>query len=366
MRAEEECGELNPQEGESKGERRSAGEVNDLLGLNIAWEDGLHLAGFENVRLRLGGTIMVDGGAVGSDEDLATAFNGLEGGRSLLRRLRLNLSGTISRAVEFKTDFDFANAREIKDQWIRFPGVPVLERFRFGHQKEPFSLEEQTSSNHITFMETALPTEAFAPGRNFGIRYDDAAPDLRTTWAGGVFWSTSSYSNTAEAKDSLTNPEGINVTARLTHLLRYENNGKDMLHLGLGSSHQFHYTAEDASGVKLGAHPETRLTTRKLVGTVPFSIDNSELFNAEFAMVEGPFSFQSECCLDFTQSEEDHFFWGFYLYASGFLTGESPKYNRSKAVFTGVDMNHLVSSPARRMGSPGTGFLRLCNREEWR
>jgi len=316
------------------------GEEIQLPGVHVAWEDGLHVTGrFEKVKLRLGGSIMVDGGRISADEELRRAYPGLEDTSTDLRRLRLNLSGTVFDTLEFKLDFDFANAREIKDEWIRFPHVPVLKRFTFGHQKEPFSLEEQTSSSHLTFAETALPTEAFAPGRNFGIRYDDAASDQRTTWAIGVFWATSSYGSAAEAKDSLSNSEGMNVTARLTHLPRYEHGGRKLVHLGLAYSHQFRDIAGDDTGLKLSARPETYLTDQKLVGTGTFSADSRDLVNAEFAAVLGSLSFQGEIFRDVAQGSESHGFWGGYLYGSWFLTGESRKYSKSKAVFTGVDLN---------------------------
>jgi phosphate-selective porin OprO/OprP len=340
-RAEEAEREVTPSGREPLMGRLKALDEIDLPGVHTVWENGLHVTGhFEKVKVRLGGSIMVDGGRISADEDLTRAFPGLEDTRTNLRRLRLNLSGTAYQAVEFKADFDFANAREIKDEWIRFPGIPILERFRFGHPKEPFSLEEQTSSNHLTFMETALPTQAIAPGRNIGIRYDDTTADQRTTWAVGTFWAAGSYGSAGDAKDRLSDPEGVNLTARLTHLLRYEDQGRDLLHLGLAYSRQFRDVAGDDKTFSLGARPETCLTGQNLVSTGILSAESSDLINTEFAMVSGPLSLQGEYFRGYSKGSESHKFRGFYLYASWFLTGESRKYERSKAVFAGVDVNH--------------------------
>jgi phosphate-selective porin OprO and OprP len=340
VRAEEADREVAFSGQESLIERLEAGEEIKLPGVQIAWEDGLHVTGhFEKVKVRMGGSVMVDGGRISADEELTRAFPGLEDNKTQFRRLRLNLSGTVYDAMEFKVDFDFANAREIKDEWIRFPGVPILERFRFGHQTEPFSLEEQTSSNHLTFMETALPTQVFAPGRNIGIRYDDITSDQRTTWAVGTFWATTSYGSSGDFKDRLSDPDGVNVTARLTHLLRYEDQGRELLHLGLAYSHQFRDVAGGNREFSLSARPETYLTNQKLVSTGNISADNRDLINTEFAMVSGPLSLQGEYFRAFSEGGESHTFWGFYLYGSWFLTGESRKYNKAQALFTGVDMN---------------------------
>ncbi|MBN1102285.1 MAG: porin, partial [Deltaproteobacteria bacterium] len=90
----------------------------------------------------------------------------------------------------------------------------------------------------------------------------------------------------------------------------------------------------------LGARPETSLTGQKLVSTGIFSAESGDLINAECAMVSGPLSLQGEYFRGYSQGSENHKFWGFYLYGSWFLTGEARKYERSKAVFAGVDVNH--------------------------
>jgi phosphate-selective porin len=52
--------------------------------------------------------------------------------------------------------------------------------------KEPFSLEAQTSSNFILFMERSLPY-AFYAGRNMNIRIDNSALNNCLTWHAGIF-----------------------------------------------------------------------------------------------------------------------------------------------------------------------------------
>jgi len=71
-------------------------------------------------------------------------------------------------------------------------------------------------------------------------------------------------------------------------------------------------------------------------------VDSRDLIDAEFAMVSGPLSLQGEYFHDVTQGAGRYGFRGFYLYGSWFLTGESRKYSRANAVFTGVDQDRSL------------------------
>ena len=162
----------------------------DPLGMSTRWNNGLEFKSNDgNVSLKLGGRIMLDNAwfmGDSADED-GTEF----------RRTRLMLSGKVNQ-FEWKTQYDFARGDDDKGDkgkrpafkavYVGVGGVPYgLGALRVGHFKEPFGLEELTSSKYITFMERSL-TSAFVPSRNVGVM---AHRTLETgTLAYGVFRST--------------------------------------------------------------------------------------------------------------------------------------------------------------------------------
>jgi phosphate-selective porin OprO/OprP len=72
------------------------------------------------------------------------------------------------------------------------------------------------------------------------------------------------------------------------------------------------------------------------VDTDEFYADGVDLLCFETSLVSGPLSFQAEYFRAITDSndEGDPEFWGYYVYGSYFLTGESRDYVISKGTFT--------------------------------
>jgi phosphate-selective porin OprO/OprP len=332
------------------------------------WDEGFHIVSRHgNLKLKIGGKAIVDGGYIGADEELQRAFPDLEGAAVDLRDLTVSVSGTIRAlsafkeedekieelapgitkgvtsyaaydAVKFKLEIDFANIREIKDIWIQFPRIPLLGPARFGNMKEPFSLEDLTSIVALTFMERSLPTDAFNRGRNIGIRYDIPLFDERITLGAGAFLNTGSFSDVGDAQDQMSEHNGYNLTARLTGLPWYAEDGARLLHLGLSYSHGIRKEANDDDRIQFRARPESRLTDDRLVDTGLFFADRLNLINPELAVVFGPLSFQGEYYYTFTDADAvgDPDFWGFYVQGSYFLTGEHRNYNASRGIFSRV------------------------------
>ncbi len=317
------------------------GVVDPITGTRYSWKEGLLIDGpQDNFKLKVGGKFMVDVGKIDADGTLRTAFPGIEDEKEgvFFRYLMPYVQGTLSDFLEFKFEMDFANIREIKENWLEFRKIPYLGRLRIGHFGQPMSLEDQTSSRDITFMERALPVLAFPPGLDIGVTAMNTALGERMTWAVGVFWITGSFSTAGEARDRLTEKLGTSLAGRLTYLPWYDHEGRHLLHLGFSYNRQFIDVRRSDSKIQFRARPETFLTDQRIVDTGVFFAEGVEMFNPELAWVAGPLSFQSEYFRTFIHSGEtgNPVFWGWYVQGSCFLTGEHRPYDRQNGVFDRV------------------------------
>ena len=319
------------------------GEKTLFSGLHVFWERGIHIESPErNVRIKIGGQLFVDGGDIEADDKLEAAFPGLEESDIQVRKGELDISARIFDRVKGKFQISLVNPAEIKDNWLDVGKIPLVGHIRFGHMKEPFSLEEVTGAKNLTFMERSLPTEAFTPGRNIGVMLHNAVLQERMTWAFGSFADTGSFSNLEAPKDRIDDADGFNIATRVTGLPWYEDSGRRLLHLGFSYTHQFRGDVKDDAEVRFRARPESHLTNDRLVDTGTFAADAVDMINPVLAVVFGPFSFQGEYTRVFVNEDglDDPGFWGLYLYGSYILTGEHRDYDTSSGVFSGVKPKH--------------------------
>ena len=298
--------------------------------LRVYWRDGVRMdSANEQFKLRLGGRIMNDWAFVQADDSLVKSIGELgtfvrDG--TEFRRARLYASGVLYDRFEFKAEFDFAAILgSFRDVYMAVRGVPVFGTLKAGHFKEPFGLEEMTSSNNITFLERSAGT-AFTPARNVGMAFQNTVAAGRVTYAAGVFRESL---NTGDSVGS----GGPNLTARVTGLPVYGDGGRRLLHLGAAYSHQ-----GAPLGVALfGSRPEAHLLP-PFVFTPLLETSSYDLVGLEVAAVAGPFSVQSEYMKSYVDSAPsgDPSFSGFYVMGSFFLTGENRRYSRSKGAFDRV------------------------------
>ena len=330
----------------------------DTTGSYIYSDDGISLTGPKHhFDLKIGGKINYDLGFINADDELEEAFPDFDGFYDDFRHLNVSFFGDAWDMVKFKLEIDFANVKDIKDQWIRFTKGSILPHFTFGHMKEPFSLDMLTSSTYLTFMEPTLPTKAFTPYRNFGTTANGALKEGKVTWAGGVFLNTGSYSDVGDASDQLSNANGFDLAGRITGLPIYRNEGRELVHLGLSYLHRFRNDDEGDPTTEFRTRPESRLTDDRLVDTSLISDQGQNLVSLEAAWMNGPLSIQGEYFYDSVDSESTLNFSGWYLQGSWFLTSELKKYQTSAGVFAGI-------SPQKefRLGENGWGALELALR----
>jgi phosphate-selective porin OprO/OprP len=271
------------------------------------------------------------------------------------RRARIGLEGLLWENLDYRIEMDFAGSGRpsFTDVYATVKELPCIGNIRIGHYKEPFSLEELTSSRFITFMERSLPN-AFAPARNLGISAFNYTADESITWALGWFRTASDEFGDDVTSDTVPSagPDGSgeqSFTSRVTWNPYYDegSGGRYLLHLGGAYS----FRDADEGRVSFASTPEMRMRTSStaiggsgegalpnFVSTGTIAADHYDLFGLEAAAVWGSFSVQAEyiaASVDQTAAG-DAYFDGYYVYASYFLTGEHRTYNRRSGSFDRV------------------------------
>ncbi len=293
--------------------------------LRVFWKEGLRLETRDkDFTLKLGGRIQNDWGWMTEDNDVKSSKGDLLDGTEF-RRVRLYTSGTVYDNIDYKLQFDFAGGdADLKDAYLGVRNLPI-GYLKMGHFKEPFGLEELTSSKYITFLERALPV-VFAPSRNTGVMLQGtalAASDPRMTWATGIFRDADSY---GEDKSE----GGYSVTGRVTALPWYEDEGARLLHVGAAYS-----LRELNDVVRYRSRPEAHLAPY-FVDTTALTANRAGLLGLESALVHGPFSLQGEYMRTDVDISSSSSFDGFYIQGSYFLTGEHRNYKTSAGAFDRV------------------------------
>lgn len=212
------------------------------------------------------------------------------------------------------------------DVFVRFESKAFfgkdVGRFRFGYMKTPVGLDANTSSRAGSFVETALPVQAFYEGRRTGAEWVLERPQylLQVGAYGG--------------KDLQGDNPGTTQAVRAAWT-PFKAPG-DVLHLGVAYSEENPRGYRDGRDVhheasaRLRARPEAGLTDIRLVDSGALvTADKIKRTGLEGIWIKGPFSVQAEA-LQTTVTRDgkpDYTGDGQYAAVSYFLTGESRPYN---------------------------------------
>jgi phosphate-selective porin OprO/OprP len=310
-------------------EKKTGGDA-----MRAFWKDGLRFESADKrYKFKLGGRIHYDGQFFDPDDDtknaVETGTNRIEDGTEI-RRARLELSGEVGDRVEWALGMDFGSGTtNFRNAYAGVRDLP-FGSFRAGQFKEPYGLEQVSSSNNEMFTERSL-MNALVPAFNAGVMlYDDFANE-RATWAVGAFRTGLDTGEVSKGDGEWAG------TARVTGLPLYSEDGRDYVHVGLGYSRR----SPTNDSQTISSKPEANLAPNYISATVP--TETVDLLGLEAAWVRGPFSITGE----YTQASLDGDagttidpdFAGYYLQASYFLTGESRGYKKAQGIFDTLKPN---------------------------
>jgi len=294
------------------------------------------------------------------------------------RRIRPFVEGTFFETCEYRFNLALENNQfstaGLDEFWVGINKIPVIGTLRAGHVKDPMGLEGDmaSSSRCMTFMERSTYSASIELNQNFGngLWFGNTAYDDRLFWSGAIFRPDLSGTNSGDFMG--TGQYGAQF--RTTGLPLYQDEGRELLHLGLSGGWRDGTNAVKGAGagaprvVSLGAGPEMKDddpagspgyvsggtaqylpegNNPKLVTTGNIYCDQEFLLGTELLYVRGPFSLQAEYGWNFcnnaqlettptggskgtvpTGAKEDYIFNGGYVQASYMLTGENRAYDK--------------------------------------
>lgn len=268
---------------------------------------------------------------------------------------RLQLTGKMWDYLTgvFEVDFAGENGQDtpsFREVYFQIDNIPYGGGrgfdLRAGHFREPFSMEELIGVPYRTFNERSL-ANVFVPGYNAGLQVSDAllgdVKQERLTWALGLFKETDNWPSANDSDED----QGYQVTARVTGLPVYADEGRKLLHLGLAYSHR----NPDGARLNYGARSDSRLALFRYadVDNLPKGFrlqdavaDDADLLGLELAGVLGPVWLQSEyihSAVDTTFGGNVEFD-GWYAQAGWFITGENRPYRNDRGLFQRVAPKH--------------------------
>ncbi|MDA1260658.1 MAG: porin [Planctomycetota bacterium] len=273
--------------------------------------------------VQIGGRLQSDWTFILGGEDTEAALGSSLSDGFEIRRARLGVFGDLASELSYKLEMDFAGDKNaFTDAYLEYSGSSWGD-WKVGHFKEPFSIEELTSSRFISFMERSSASSALAPGRNAGVMLSDSNDSI--TWAGGAFRETDDFAKTSD--------QAWSGTGRFVYRPWFEDKGRSFAHIGVAASMR---STNDSYKAKI--RPESRLGV-DYFATPTLAADSVMLLGIEAAAQEGPFHGQFEWITAEVSDDgggAEPGLSGFSIQGGWFLTGESRGYKTSSAAWDRV------------------------------
>lgn len=285
----------------------------------------------------------------GVDDDYDAIGNGAS-----IRRARFAIKAQISPNWYGEIDLDFANGiAELKDAIVRYDGIKNVE-IQIGNFKESFSMQRNTSSRYLQFMERPMVTY-LAPSRHLGAQIKYSIPLI---WAaGGVFFQEiagdEEITNVQDNNKDFGRGTGTSYTGKFVLRPLYKSQDAG-LHLGGAVSYRTpkaHDAPGDWGGVRHSTRNSTSINRKKYLDTdVIKGVDHELRYTAEVAGNYKGLRVESA-----------------YIGTKVMLKDDSPEVNKSDKSFGGwyAQAGYLLFGGKQRYDYGGAKYNRVQRGKKW-
>ncbi|HZZ77039.1 MAG TPA: porin [Gemmataceae bacterium] len=237
-----------------------------------------------------------------------------------LRRARLEADGWVGEVIDFMIEFDFVqqfstgapyittvNGKTVlaspatvgntinpvspTDVYAGINHIPILGGFRIGNFKFPLGLDHLTSSRFLDFMERSSGFDIYynrANGFEPGFMIWNNTENQKLTWQIAATKPDNSLFDVSVGGGQWR------YSGRLTGLPYYEDNGRRMVHLGVGACYIDNLDQGFSNQVGRWLLRNGGNALQNVVGLAQVFGDSQAIVNPEFFMNMGPLSIQSE------------------------------------------------------------------------
>ncbi|MDR0337490.1 MAG: OprO/OprP family phosphate-selective porin [Planctomycetaceae bacterium] len=276
------------------------------------------------------------------DEDADTVAGRLRN-KAGVREMQFAITGNGFDAFDYKFELSLAPTDgrvNLVDNWIGVRNIPLLGYVRAGHFKPETGLAYLTSGLHTSLTEYVGPSSSFSFGRRFGISSEHMFAKEHVRLFYGVFQGDQTNTNRFIQADN----QGTVFNVRLTAVPIYENEGRQVFHVG----GHWSYVHSRNNQTSMSIQPGANSWYNALLQTGNFANDHHHRAGLELALQNGPLSISSEW---YVARYADHFAntlgyspnktaTGGYVEFGYFLTNDHRSYQLKSGTFSTAKVKH--------------------------
>ena len=313
------------------------------LPINASVQDGILVFQNKDAGYKMWFDVRVQGDAAvyfGYDKNLTTIGNGMS-----FRRTRFAVKTQINKDwyAEFDTDWS-SGIVELKDAILQYDGIENLQ-IKMGNFKENFSIQRNSTSRYLLFMERAMVTY-LAPSRHMGVNFRYNTPAL---WlSAGVFGPEIKGAEEQTAMEDGNKDYGLDAGLSYTGKLVWRplhkmTNGS--LHVGAAVSYREpKVTSTDGyNAIRYSTRNSTSINRKKFLDTDAIKgLDHEFLWTVELAGHYEGLRYEAayisrQATIDLSKNEKGADLrpaTGWYVQAGYMLFGGKQKYDAGGAKYT--------------------------------